>query len=222
MGNCFATCFQSKESLSAAFSNESLSETSSNESASGFSADKKPKNGETPRIKKVVKKKESSVVTRKPWTRSRNRVAPCNNGTVGISSEKTLHRSANFLFRVSSSSGSSDSSLESASSTSVDTESGTSCSLESYQKSSSRSTYSASVGSTYDDSSSQSSYSESNPSMEIKPGVTQGRLIIVQPCRSLSESYDSSSAESIDSACTIRTADSSEDESCKVHPYNSE
>ena len=236
MGNCFANCSQSKESSSAAFSNESLSETSSDESARGLSADKKPKNGEHRRIKKVVKKRGSSVVPRKAWTRNRKRVAPCNNDTVGIRSEKTLHRSANFLFRVS---GSLDSSVESASSTSLDTESGTSCSLESYQESSSRSSYSESVASTYDDSSSgaQSSYSESNPSMEINPGVTQGRLIIVQPCRSLSGSYNSSSAESIHSACTIRTTgsssdsssslsysdnldDSSEDESCKVHPFN--
>lgn len=172
------------------------------------------------------------MVPRKAWTRSRNRVAPC----------KTLRGSANSLFSVSHSSGSSNSFIESASSTSLHTESGTS---ESYQESSSRSSYSESVGSTFDDSSSgaQSSYSESSPSMKIKPGVTHWRLIIVQPCRSLPGSYDSSSAKSIHSACTTRTtgfssdssssfscsdtdfghsADSSEDDSCKVHPYNSE
>ena len=116
MGNCFTNCFQSKESSSAAFSNESLSETSLDESASGLSTDKKPMNGENPRIKKVVKKKGSSVVPRKAWTRSRNRVAPC----------KTSRGSANSLFSVSRSSGSSNSFIESASSTSLDTESGTS------------------------------------------------------------------------------------------------
>ena len=240
MGNCSAGCFQSKESLSAAPSDESLSETSSSDSVGGLlSTYKKTKNGENARVKKIVKKKESSVITRKAWTRNRNRVAPCSNGTAsGTRSGKTCQGRQRFLYHVSSSSGSSDSSMKSTSS-SFETESSTSYDSESYEESSSRSSYSERDSSTYDDSSSHSSYSASSPSLVKKPGVTQGRLIIVQPCRSAPDSYQSSSSESMHSACTIRTTDSdsdsssssscsrdmgysddsSEDDSCKVHPY---
>lgn len=239
MGNCFAGCFQGKESLSAASSDENLSETSSSESAGGLSTYKKTKNGEAARTKKDGKKKESLVVTRKAWTRNRNRVAPCSNGTAsGTRRVKTFQGRKHFPLSVSSSSGSLDSSITPSSSDSFETESDVSYGSESYEESSSRSSYSETgvSSTTYDNSSSQS---ESSQSMEIKPGVTQGRLIIVQPCRSLSESQESSSTESIHSEYTVRTADSASDSSsssscsrdkgysdnssdeefCKVHPY---
>ena len=238
MGNCFAGCFQRKESSSAVSSDEKLSETSSNESAGGLSTYIKTKNGEATRKKHVVKKKESSVVTRKAWTRNRNRVAPCSNGTAsGTRRVKTFQGRKHFPLSVSSSSGSSDSAIISSSSESFETDNNFSYGSESYQESSSRSSYSDSVSSTtYDDSSSHSACSQS---VEIKPGVTQGRLIIVQPCRSLSESQESSSTESVHSEYTSRTTesasdsssssscsrdkgysdDSSDEEFCKVHPY---
>ena len=230
MGNCFAGCFQGKESLSAAASDENLSETSSSESAGELSTYKKTKNGEIAKTKKDRKKKESSVVTRKAWTRNRNRVAPCSNGNArGTRRVITFQGRKHFPLSVSSSSGSSDSSIISSSSDSFETDSDVSYGSESYEESSSTSSYSESVGSTTYDGS--SSHSASSQSMEIKPGVTQGRLIIVQPCRSLSESQESSSTESTadsvsdsssSSSCSREKGysdDSSDEEFCKVHPY---
>lgn len=234
MGNCFANCYQNQASLSATQPNGNVSTSSSTKRASGpSSTDKKLQNRETAGVKKVTG-------TRRAWNRRRNRVAPCNNGNIRRnSSGKSLQSSSHFIHLVSSSSASSTGSSGNGNS---DTCTTSSCSSESYQENSSRGCCSERVDSSYYDSCSNSSFSLSGESEEsskpsAKPGVTQGRLIIVQPCCSVSGSYVSSSDENIYKATTqpadlsldasslvscsqniVHFDDSSEEESCKVYP----
>ena len=282
MGNCLASCFLNKESLSTSASNENTNPLST-----------ESKKTKAARVKKFVKRGRSTVATPKVWRRTRNRVAACDNDSArGTSSEGSLQGSTHFLYPVSSSSGSSfnstsnsrkshisnssssrSSSSSSSSSNSSSRSRSNSCSSSSNSSSSSSSSSRSSNSSnsnssrssnssnsrnrsssnssrletesdssSYSEYSSQSSYSADSeyeeesrpPSIKIEPGVTQGRLIIVQPCHSFSGT-DESASENFTIRKTSSTSDSSsfvslsedmvqlddfsEEESFKVHPY---
>ena len=237
MGNCFAYCFQTKESSSMPKSSETSSE---------LMTDKKVERAKTARIKRAEKtRKNSPMVRRRLLSQKKNRVGPCLFDVAEEISDNSLPSSAHFIYPVS---GSSNSSVRSNSSDgSFGTRSGSSCVSASYEENPSRETYTLSDGSRNSDSSSDSTSSSSTQndvsrasSAEVKPGVTQGRLIIVQPYRSFSGSYDSSSCERIHNEQKLPAAFgsssdassfdsfsenmvqfdecSSEEESCRVYP----
>ena len=227
MGNCFASCFENKESLA-----ESTSTRSS------LSTDIKSEKLETATVNNIMKKKKLSLVTSKVWNRRKNRVAPACDNDSTTSSNKTLQGSTHFLYPVS---GLLESSVKSASDI-ISSSSRHNSSISSPNRLEEKSS-----ASSYDEFSSQSSYSAASnsevsrsASIKIEPSKTQGRLIIVQPCRSLStESYESSSENlrrrvyPITNACSSSESslfgslsenmeqldDCSEEEAAQVHPY---
>lgn len=236
MGNCFANYFQAKENSSATTSNQVV-------------VDNNCEGGETTKIKSVVKERSTPVGTGRFRNRKRNRVHPCRTDSSEDSIGRSLPSSSHFIYPVSDSSRSSIKSGESSES-SFETESVPSCSSTSYKGNPSRATYTVRAGSrTPGSDSSRSSCSsctqdcesstEGTSSAEAKPGVTQGRLIIVQPYHSFSRSYSSferiqktqkvaktlgpptdvSSFDSLSDNMDNADEFSSEEESCKVFPF---
>ena len=232
MGNCFANYFQAKANSSTTTSNQVYN---------------KCEGGEITKNKSVAKERRTSVRTGKFRNRKRNRVQPGRTDSSEDTSGRSLPNSSHFIYPVSDSSRSSIKSDDSSESI-FEKESVSSCSPTSYKGNPSRATYIVRAGSRTPYSLSRSSSSsgtqdyesstEGTSSAEAKPGVTQGRLIIVQPYRSFSHSYSSferiqktqkvakifgrpSDVSSFDSL-SDNTDDfdefSSEEESCKVFP----
>ena len=235
MGNCFANYFQAKGNSSTTTSNQVV-------------VYNKCEGGETTKKKTVPKERSTSVRTGKFRDRKRNRVQPGRTDSSEDTCGRSLPNSSHFIYPVSDSSRSSIKSDDSSESIFEKESVPSSCSSTSYKGNPSRATYTVRAGSRTPDSLSSSSCSsdtqdyesstEDTSSAEAKPGVTQGRLIIVQPYRSFSHSYSSferiqkthkvakilgrpSDVSSFDSF-SDNTVDfdefSSEEESCKVFP----
>ena len=256
MGNCFAICFEKKESLS--------------DTCLGEKSEKSLSTADI-RSEKSEKVRNSTLrVPSKVWRRKKNRrVAPLiisprrsNNDSIGDtnSSKPTLQGSCtHFLDPVS---GSSESIVKSVrdifekSRLNIKRKKELSsrriihpANIRSISNSSrSREGKSSVPSASYEDSSRSSSvsYSVQSTSLSIKieqpaEGKTQGRLIIVQPCRSLTpSSYDSLGSENLPNwiypgkVCSLSDSNSfgswsvslgqlddySEEESAPVHPYD--
>ncbi|CAH3020684.1 unnamed protein product [Porites evermanni] len=224
MGNCFAICFEKKESLSDTCLGEKSEKSLS-------TADK--------RSEKSEKVRNSTLrVPSKVWRRKKNRrVAPLiisprrsNDDSIGDTNSSKLTLQGSFTHFLDPVSGSSESIIKSIRNSSRSKEGKTSVRSASYEDSSR--------------SSSVSNNSVQSTSLSIKieqpaEGKTQGRLIIVQPCSSLTpSSYDSLGSENLPTwiypgkGCSLSDSNSfgswsvslgqlddySEEESAPVHP----
>ena len=175
MGNCFAACLQQKQSITESppsVGQESTSR-SANESLTSASV----------ALKRLRRNKiASATISRLQVLRDgrNNRVSPCVNGSARNAGRiNTSREASNHSWRAgqpSDSSGFSESSLKTLNSSTIYEEylSGSCQPFDENQRS-------------------------RTPSPFIQPGITKGRLIIVQPCRSMSStSYaDESSAENV-------------------------
>ena len=164
MGNCFAACSQRKRSVT------KLTPENRGARTSRFS-NVLLKHGGTP-PKNFQTDKRFSARIPKIWSRRKNQVSPCNSGSVGNAKNTgTFQESKN---RSSSANQSSDNAEWSESS-----EEGTSNS-----NSSNEDFLSDSYQSVSDNDKSRTP----SPIIQLT-GVTKGRLIIVQPCKSISSSF---------------------------------
>lgn len=163
MGNCFAACSQGRRSVAKLTPENRVTSTSR-------SLNTLLKRGETP-PKNLQSEERSSVRIPKIWSRRKNRVSPCNSDSVeNARNTETLQESANRLSPASQSSDSSECSVSSEDTSSIN--------------SSSEELSSDSCQPVSDNEKSRT------PSPIIQPGVTKGRLIIVQPCKTMSSSFD--------------------------------
>ena len=173
MGNCFAACLQQKKSvpeIPPIVGEESTSLTTNQSLKSA-------------RVARSRRKKSASATIPRVWSRGgrNSRVSPCDNGSAGNAggintSQEGSNNSSRTSQPGSDSSGLSESYVETLSSSSIFQEylSG-SCSQPFEENPKTR-----------------------TPTPFIQPGVTKGRLIIVQPCRSMSwTSHEETSPENV-------------------------
>jgi len=194
MGNCFAACLQQKQSI-----NE-IPPSGGDESTSRLTNESLQLTSTRVALKRSRKNKSASLTISKVRRRGkkRTRVTPCDNGTarnagcINTSKEGSNHLSN--PNHPSDRSGSTESILKTLSSSSVYLR-GSLLSFDKNQKS-------------------------GTPSPFIQPGITQGRLIIVQPCRSMSStSYDdTSTTESV--ACGSAPKMPNKEETETVEPVH--
>ena len=163
MGNCFAACSKRKPSVTKVTSKNRSVSTSRFWNALC-------KRGETP-PKNLQCEERSSVRIPKVWSRKKNRVSPCNSDNVeNARNTETPQESANIPSPASQSSDGSGWSVCSEDTSSINSSS-EELSSDSCQPVS-------------------DSEKSRTPSPIIQPGVTKGRLIIVQPCKTISSSFD--------------------------------
>ena len=170
MGNCFAACLQQKQSISEI--PPIVEEESTSRSLT--SARVAPKRSR--------RDKSTSATIARVWSRGRrkNRVSPCDSGSAeNAGCSNTSQAGSNHSSRASQpsdSSGLSESNVGTLSSSTI---------FEEY--------FSGSCCQAFDE-----NQKTRTPSPFIQPGITKGRLIIVQPCRSMSSSsYMESSPENV-------------------------
>lgn len=167
MGNCFAACSQRKQSVTEIPSSVGKASTSRFTNESLTSANIA--------LKKLRRNKHASATIPKVWSRGRkNRVSPCNNSSAGNAG---CMNGSNPSSRASQPSDSSDSSVSS---------------LGTLSNSSSYEDYLSGRCQSFDE-----NEKTRTPTPFIQPGITMGRLIIVQPCRSVSSSYVENSPENV-------------------------
>ena len=165
MGNCFAACSQGKRNVT------KLTPENRGASTSHFS-NVLLKHGGTLQ-KNFPTDKRSSARIPKIWSRRKNQVSPYNSGSVGDAKNTgTLQESAN---RSSSANQSSDSSEWY-----VRSEEGTLNSNSSNEEF---------LSDSYQSVSDNDKSRTPSPIIQLT-GVTKGRLIIVQPCKSISSPFD--------------------------------
>lgn len=168
MGNCFAACLQQKQSI------PEIPPILGEESTS-LSTNKSLKSARVA-PKRSRRNKSASATTSRVWSRRRtNRVSPCDSGSAGDAgcinaSQEGSHHSSR-ASQPSDSSCLSESYVGTLSSSSIFEE------------------YFCGSCEPFDE-----NQETRTPSPFIQPGITKGRLIIVQPCRSMSStSYEENS-----------------------------
>lgn len=172
MGNCFAACLQQKQSI-----HEILPVVG--EESKNLSTNQSLKSARVPRWRR---NKSASATTPSVWSRGgrNNRVSPCDNGSTenagGINTSREGSNNSSRASQLSDSSSLSESYVGTLSSSTI---------FEEY--------LSGSGCQPFDE-----NPKTRTPTPFIQPGITKGRLIIVQPCRSMSStSYEETSPDNV-------------------------
>ena len=172
MGNCFAACSQQKQSVPEIppIVGEESKNLSKNQSL------------KSARVPKLRRNKSASATIPRVWSRGgrNNRVSPCDDGSTGnpggINTSREGSNNWSRARQPSDSSGSPESYVGTLSSSTI---------FEEY--------LSGGCCQPFDE-----NPKSRTPTPFIQPGITKGRLIIVQPCRSMSStSYEETSPDNV-------------------------